>query len=109
MKEGMRMKKLAIMALSVVLISVMAIGGSLAYFTDTVTNANNVITAGSVQIEQIELQRDKSTAADDDLIAYACPHCGHEIEFRASDVDFDEDYLCPACNKPIFPEIEEDE
>ncbi len=69
MKEGMRMKKLAIMALSVVLISVMAIGGSLAYFTDTVTNANNVITAGSVQIEQIELQRDKSTA-DDDLIAY---------------------------------------
>ena len=64
------MKKLAIMALSVVLISVMAIGGSLAYFTDTVTNANNVITAGSVQIEQIELQRDKSTAADDDLIAY---------------------------------------
>ena len=57
MKEGMRMRKLAIMALSVVLISVMAIGGSLAYFTDTVTNANNVITAGSVQIEQIELQR----------------------------------------------------
>ena len=45
----------------------------------------------------------------DELIAYACPSCGHEIEFRASDVDFDEDYLCPACNKPIFPELEEDE
>ena len=44
-----------------------------------------------------------------DLISYACPHCGHEIEFRASDVDFDEDYLCPECHKPIFPEIEEDE
>lgn len=46
---------------------------------------------------------------DDDLIAYACPHCGHEIEFHASDVDFDEDYLCPACQKPIFPELDEDE
>ena len=46
---------------------------------------------------------------EDDLISYACPHCGHEIEFHASDVDFDEDYLCTACGKPVFPELEEDE
>ena len=46
---------------------------------------------------------------DDEIIAYACPECGHEIEFRADDVDLSEDYLCPACGKPIFPEIEEDE
>jgi len=46
---------------------------------------------------------------EDDLIVYACPHCGHEIEFHASDVDFDEDYLCPECQKPIFPELNEDE
>lgn len=46
---------------------------------------------------------------DDELISYACPSCGHEIEFRASDVDFDEDYLCPACGKPVFPELEEGE
>ena len=46
---------------------------------------------------------------DDELISYACPSCGHEIEFRASDVDFDEDYLCPACNKPVFPELDEEE
>ncbi len=52
---------------------------------------------------------DEDEMDEDDLIAYACPHCGHEIEFRASDVDFDEDYLCPECQKPIFPEIEEDE
>ena len=45
---------------------------------------------------------------DDDLIIYACPHCGHEIEFKANDVDFDEDYLCPECQKPIFPELGED-
>lgn len=46
---------------------------------------------------------------EDDLIEYACPHCGHEIEFRASEVDFDEEYLCAACGKPIFPEVEDDE
>ena len=46
---------------------------------------------------------------DEDMIVYACPHCGHEIEFNANDVDFDEDYLCPECQKPIFPELGEDE
>ena len=46
---------------------------------------------------------------DEDLILYACPHCGHELEFRASDVDFDEDYPCPECGKPIFPEMPDDE
>lgn len=45
---------------------------------------------------------------DDELICYACPHCGHEIEFNPSDVDFDEDYLCPKCGKPVFPEIDEE-
>ena len=42
-----------------------------------------------------------------DMIIYACPNCGHEIEFDPADVDFDEDYLCPKCGKPVFPEVEE--
>jgi len=41
-----------------------------------------------------------------ETISYACPHCGHEMEFNAGDVDFDEDVLCPACKKPVFPEYE---
>ena len=52
---------------------------------------------------------DEDGFGDDDLIVYACPHCGTEIEFQANDVDFDEDYLCPECHKPIFPELGEDE
>lgn len=52
---------------------------------------------------------DEDEFGEDDLIIYACPHCGHEIEFHATDVDFDEDYLCPECQKPIFPELSEDE
>lgn len=55
------------------------------------------------------LEDDEDELDEEDLIAYACPHCGHEIEFSASDVDFDEDFLCPACDKPVFPELNEDE
>ena len=59
--------------------------------------------------EDMDGEEDEDGLTEDDLILYACPHCGHELEFRASDVDFDEDFLCPVCNKPIFPEVEEDE
>ncbi|MBQ8554465.1 MAG: hypothetical protein IJ438_01200 [Clostridia bacterium] len=54
-----------------------------------------------------EDDEDEGIIDDDELIAYACPHCGHEIKFRASDVDFDEDYLCSECGKSIFPEVNE--
>ena len=64
---------------------------------------------GEIDEELTEGDEDEDELDDDDLIVYACPHCGHEIEFHASDVDFDEDYLCPECQKPIFPELNEDE
>ena len=59
--------------------------------------------------EDMDGEEDEDGLTEDDLILYACPHCGHELEFRASDVDFDEDFLCPVCNKPIFPEVEEED
>jgi DNA-directed RNA polymerase subunit RPC12/RpoP len=43
-----------------------------------------------------------------EVIVYNCPHCGHEMEFKASEIDFNEDYTCPACGKPFFPEIVEE-
>ena len=64
---------------------------------------------GEIDAEMAEDNEDEDEIGEDDLIVYACPHCGHEIEFSASDVDFDEDFLCPACDKPIFPELGEDE
>jgi hypothetical protein len=64
---------------------------------------------GEIDEEMAESDEDEDDLGDDDLIVYACPHCGHEIEFHASDVDFDEDCLCPECQKPIFPELSEDE
>lgn len=59
--------------------------------------------------EEEDDEDDGEEEDDDAIITYACPECGHEIEFRADDVDLSEDYLCPACGKPIFPEIEEDD
>ena len=31
------------------------------------------------------------------------------MSFSIDDFDFDEDYLCPSCHKPLFPETPEDE
>lgn len=59
--------------------------------------------------EEYEEDEDASLLDDDAPIEYACPHCGHVLQFRAADVDFNEDYLCPECGKSVFPEIEEDE
>ncbi len=44
---------------------------------------------------------------EDELITYNCPHCGKELSFYVSEIEFDEDTPCPACGKPVFPEVEE--
>ncbi len=63
--------------------------------------------------EEDDEDEDGDAADDEDgdgeTISYTCPHCGHEMEFNAADVDFDEDVLCPACKKPVFPEYEPDD
>ncbi len=46
---------------------------------------------------------------DDRIVEYTCPHCGAEMTFEVDNFDFDEDYLCPTCHKPLFPETPSDE
>ena len=46
---------------------------------------------------------------DDRVVEYTCPHCGEEMTFEVDNFDFDEDYLCPNCHQPLFPEEDEDE
>jgi len=46
---------------------------------------------------------------DDNLVEYTCPHCGEEMTFEVDSFDFDEDYLCPNCHQPLFPETPEEE
>ncbi len=40
---------------------------------------------------------------------YECPHCGYQTKFDLADFDFEEDYLCPQCNKSFFPEGEDED
>ena len=42
-------------------------------------------------------------------VEYACPYCGEVMVFDVERFDFDEDYLCPNCHKPLFPEDNEGE
>ena len=52
---------------------------------------------------------DQKDNEDDNLVEYTCPHCGEEMTFEVDSFDFDEDYLCPNCHKPLFPETPDDE
>ncbi len=45
----------------------------------------------------------------DNIVQYACPYCGEEMTFEVDNFDFDEDYLCPSCHKPLFPQGNEEE
>lgn len=49
---------------------------------------------------------DDDEEEDDHVVEYTCPHCGEEMTFEVDNFDFDEDYLCPNCHQPLFPEEE---
>ncbi len=59
----MNKRKIVMMALSIMMVAILAIGGSLAYLTDT-DNANNTFTVGNVAIELIEQQRKEDENGD---------------------------------------------
>ena len=44
----------------------------------------------------------------DSVVEFECPHCGFKTRFDITDFDFEEDYLCPECQQPFFPEHEGD-
>ena len=52
---------------------------------------------------------DDEDAEDDGVVEYTCPHCGEEMTFEVDSFDFDEDYLCPNCHQPLFPETPDDD
>ena len=60
--------------------------------------------------EEEDDDEDEEDDEDEKTVEYACPYCGEVMVFDVERFDFDEDYLCPNCHKPLFPEdAEEDE
>lgn len=52
---------------------------------------------------------DENDEEGENVVEYTCPHCGEEMTFDVENFDFDEDYLCPSCHKPLFPETPDEE
>ncbi len=46
---------------------------------------------------------------DDDFIELECPHCGETVYFDQSMLEGDEPLICPCCNEPVVPALDEDE
>ncbi len=44
----------------------------------------------------------------DGFVEYECPSCGFQARIDITDFDFEEDYLCPRCKRPFFPDDGED-
>ena len=59
--------------------------------------------------DDFEGEDDEDEQEDDSVVEYTCPHCGEEMTFEVVSFDFDEDYLCPNCHKPLFPETPDEE
>lgn len=54
-------------------------------------------------------EEDMEAFDGDSVVEYDCPHCGYKTRFDITDFDFDEDYLCPECQQPFFPDHEEED
>ena len=52
---------------------------------------------------------DECAGSEDEELGFDCPHCGNPVMIKASDIDFDQSPLCPACGKPFFPDETEEE
>lgn len=45
----------------------------------------------------------------EDEMSFECPHCGEVSCLDPDEFDDDEELLCPHCNKPLLPDLEEEE
>jgi len=63
----MSKRKILTLALTLCMVAILAVGGTLAYFTDTDYN-KNVMTLGNVKIDQIEKDRNGEDFADDKVL-----------------------------------------
>ena len=46
---------------------------------------------------------------DDDFVEVECPHCGETVYFDQDMLESDQELICPNCNKPVIPTVQDDE
>ena len=63
----------------------------------------------AVYDDEDDFDEDEDEDEDESLVEYTCPHCGEEMTFEVDSFDFDEDYLCPNCHQPLFPETPDED
>ncbi|HHU01696.1 MAG TPA: hypothetical protein GXZ91_00975 [Christensenellaceae bacterium] len=51
---------------------------------------------------------DEGDDIEDGIVEYECPHCGYLTHFEVCDFDLEEDYRCPSCHQPLFPDSDEE-
>ena len=67
------------------------------------------VVLGDDEDEDFDDEDEDDEEEDDGLVEYTCPHCGEEMTFEVDSFDFDEDYLCPNCHQPLFPETPDED
>ena len=80
--------------------------GELSEYVEAIDEDLSEVEAEIFDDEEEEVSGDEEE--DDGPIEYECPHCGATVQIDPEDVDFDEEALCPACGKELFPELPED-
>ena len=73
------------------------------------SDLEDVVLGDDDEDEDYDDEDEDDEEEDDGLVEYTCPHCGEEMTFEVDSFDFDEDYLCPNCHQPLFPEAPDEE
>lgn len=73
------------------------------------SDLEDVVLGDDDEDEDYDDEDEDDEEEDDGLVEYTCPHCGEEMTFEVDSFDFDEDYLCPNCHQPLFPETPDED
>lgn len=44
---------------------------------------------------------------DEEFVEFECPHCGETVYFDQSMLEGSDELICPNCNEPVVPEIDD--
>jgi len=90
--------------------------GELSDYVDSIDEDLADLEADLYDEEDDEYPDDEEEDDDEDgediglngALLYECPHCHETVELDPEEMDQEEEHLCPACGKELFPEWPEE-